>query len=172
MSLKGVEALCSPTDVCYAYYDPGDLTTLRDAVGQLDAYVSAEGPFDAIMGFSAGAVLATVYLAQKQQQQQPIPFQWGVFIASADSTAEMDYMGLGGRRDEREQVRLPTVHIWGSDDRIAPTGGERLCKMFDETLRSTLLHEGGHDFPRQSSLDRTAYAIRGTIGRASQQTRT
>lgn len=167
--------MCSPTDACYAYYDPGDLTTLGEAVCQLDAYVAAEGPFEAILGFSAGAVLAGVYLAHKQQRQQPMPVQLGIFVASAESAAERDYLLGSSQRGgkalgEAVRVRLPTVHVWGSDDGVAPTGGEQLCTLFDDTLRSTVLHEGGHDFPRQPSLAKAAYAIRGTICRAGPST--
>jgi hypothetical protein len=137
---------------------------LQHAISQLDEYVTAEGPFDAVMGFSAGAVLAALYLVLKQQQGLPAPLKCGIFVASASSTRETAYLGLDaqGERDG-PHICIPTAHIWGSNDGIAPTGGAGVTQMCDPSRCLTYVHDGGHEFPRKERLTTAVHVIRRVI---------
>ncbi len=155
-----VEALSSPDDRFFAFFNPADLSTLSRAICQLDEYVAAEGPFDAIMGFSAGAVLAASYLIEKQRKGGKTPFRYGLFLSSASSAAEMQYLGVDALKDV---ILIPTTHIWGSADETAPTGGVDLSNLCDPTLKMTLVHDGGHQMPRKEYLTEAVHIIRRTI---------
>lgn len=161
-----MDALSSPDDRFFAFFDPADLSTLTKAIAQLDAYVSAEGPFDAIMGFSAGAVLAASYLVEKQRAGLSPPFKCGVFLSSANSGAEMRHLGVDASAGDQVLIRLPTAHIWGSVDETAPTGGADLARYCDPTLRQTVVHDGGHQMPRIGHLTAAVHAIRRTTFQA------
>lgn len=176
--LTGVESLASPDQRFFAYYNPSDLDTITPCLAQLDEYVMAEGPFDGVMGFSAGAVLAAMYLVEKQKQHQGagdgndgcgrFPFRCAIFLSSASNREEMGHV-VGGAIDDdlplppRLLLRIPTAHIWGAADRTAPTGGEDLARFCDPALRLTLVHDGGHELPRREYLTKAVHVIRRTI---------
>ncbi|KAI0181682.1 serine hydrolase FSH [Hypoxylon sp. FL1284] len=163
-SVPGVESLSSPDHSFYAYYDLNDLSTLRTALNQLDDYVSTEGPFDAVLGFSAGAVLAAMYLLDKDRQGSTSPFKCGIFLSTADVTMETKYLDLDA---SPVLIRIPTAHIWGCNDPIAPTGGQDLGRMCDSACRFTLVHGGGHEIPRREYLTESVHLIRKTMYSAS-----
>ncbi|KAI1141435.1 serine hydrolase FSH [Hypoxylon sp. FL0543] len=163
-SVPGVESLSSPDHSFYAYYDLNDLSTLRIALDQLDDYVSTEGPFDAVLGFSAGAVLAATYILDKDRQGSKSPFKCGIFLSSADTMKEVGYLNLDAYSG---LIRIPTAHIWGCKDQVAPTGGEDLARMCDSACRYTLVHGEGHEIPRKEYLVETVHLIRKTIYLAS-----
>ncbi|KAI0002770.1 serine hydrolase FSH [Xylariaceae sp. FL0662B] len=160
----GVEALATPDQSFYAYYDFDDLSTLETALDQLNGYVFAEGPFDVILGFSAGAVLAAVYLLDKERQGDIVPFKCGIFLSSADCKAETSYLGLDMHS---KSITIPTAHIWGCNDELAPTGGEDLGRMCDPACRRRLVHDGGHEIPRKGFLTEMVHLIRRTIHSAN-----
>ncbi|KAK4107385.1 hypothetical protein N656DRAFT_785395 [Canariomyces notabilis] len=161
---EGIEGISSKDRSFYSFYNPKDLTTLRQSLHLLDHYVATGGPFDAVMGFSAGAVLAALYLAEKQQQCGALPFKCGVFLSSAVSAAEISYLGMEA---QAITIQLPTAHIWGSNDLVAPSGGEDISRLFDPALRQTLVHDGGHELPRRHYLTEAGHVIRRTMQLAS-----
>lgn len=161
-----VEALSTPGSSCYAFYNPEDLSSLRNSINQLNEYVLAEGPFDAVMGFSGGAVLAAMYLMEQQLRQDrgdvkaELPFKCGIFLASASCRSEASVLGTDVQEVDKGLIRIPTVHIWGSNDMVAPTGGEDLSKMCDPAQRTTLVHDGRHEVPRKNHLTESVHVIR------------
>lgn len=129
------------------------------------------------MGFSAGAVLAAMYLVQKQRQageagpaKTQTPFRLAVFLSSASSSAEFAYLGIHISRDDSSEplIKIPTAHIWGSADETAPTGGLDLSRLCDPATRLTLVHDGGHEVPRKHLLTESVHVIRRTILLAEQ----
>ncbi|KAI0415232.1 serine hydrolase FSH [Xylaria grammica] len=158
--VHGVEVLSSPNQSFYTFYNPEDLTTFHTAIKQLDEFIAMEGPYDGIMAFSAGAVLAASYMLEKQRQGQIVPFDCAIFLSSANSTVEKCYLGLDTYHDV---IRIPTVHIWGSNDAIAPTGGKDLSLLCQVEHSLTFVHDGGHEIPRKGSLTEIAKLIRRTI---------
>ncbi|KAI1485517.1 serine hydrolase FSH [Biscogniauxia mediterranea] len=160
---KGVEALSSLGHGSYAFFDPDDLpNTLQNALDQLDSYIAFEGPFDAVMGFSAGAVLAAAYMLQKGRKSQKVPFRCAIFLSSAECAEELRYPGLD-HTDRNNLIRVPTAHIWGLHDDTAPLGGKDLSCICDPTNRLVLVHDGGHELPRIGHLTEAAHIIRRAI---------
>ncbi|KAI2464629.1 serine hydrolase FSH [Annulohypoxylon bovei var. microspora] len=156
--LPGIEALTSPTSRFYGFYDPDALSTLQDSIILLDKYITAEGPFDAILGFSAGAVLAMLYMRDKQRRGEPLPLKCGIFVASAAISAEEEYLGFGKQHDVG-CIPIPTAHIWGAHDKLAPTGGQDVSRMCEPAICFTLVHDGGHEFPRKQHLTEAAKVV-------------
>lgn len=170
--------MTAPGHSFYGYYNPQNLDTLPGSLSQLDDYIATYGPFDVLMGFSAGAVLAAAYLLQKETQRQKYneteatdvdtefsvnpyaPIQCAIFLASAESANELGYLGLD---DRKSVIRLPTAHIYGARDGIAPTGGEDLSRVCDPSVRTVVIHQGGHEVPRKEALTDAVHAIRRTL---------
>ncbi|KAK8850861.1 DUF341 domain protein [Apiospora arundinis] len=169
----GVESLAGTEDRrFYAYYNPADTTTIPRALSQLDEYVRAEGPFDAILGFSAGAVLAAMYLVDQQRRQKAdegappaLPFKCAVLLSPGSSSTELAWLGFDAQKDT---IRIPTAHVWGSADDVAPTGGQDLAETCDASRRQIAIHGGGHELPSQSDLTKAVHIIRKTIFDANQ----
>lgn len=98
------------------YYDPNNLDTLPSSLAKLDDYITTYVPFDVLMGFSAGAVLAAAYLLQKRSRWQkhsedgPVgvdteinvspyaPIRCAISLANAESLNELRYVGLDSNR--------------------------------------------------------------------------
>ncbi|KAI0392952.1 serine hydrolase-domain-containing protein [Xylariaceae sp. FL0594] len=164
---EGVEALSTPGHDYYAFFDPGDLSTLQIAADQLDCYIKSEGPFDAVLAFSAGCVVVAMYLMQKQRQSLEAPFKCAVFLSSAGIRHEAEYMGMDTTRC---LIQIPTAHIWGSNDVTAPNGGQDLCNMCEPLQRLVWVHDGGHELPRGDDLTKAGHVIqqvmRMALGRA------
>jgi pimeloyl-ACP methyl ester carboxylesterase len=152
--------LSSPGHDYYAFFDPGDLATLQIAINQLDRYISSEGPFDAVLGFSAGCVVAAMYLLQKQQQQPTVSFKCAVFLSCAEIREEMKYLGADAIGD---LIRIPTAHIWGSNDTTAPNGGQDLTEICEPATCLRLIHDGAHEPPRSDHLTEACHVIRQVI---------
>lgn len=58
--------MMAPGHSFYGYYDPLKLESLDTSLSQLEDYIATYGPFDALMSFSADAVVAAMYLLQKE----------------------------------------------------------------------------------------------------------
>ncbi|KAI1326776.1 serine hydrolase FSH [Xylariaceae sp. FL0255] len=162
---QGVEALSSPGHDYFAFFDPADLETLQTAVDQLDRYVDAEGPYDGILGFSAGSALGAMYILHRQQKSLTVPFKCAVFLSNAEIRDEMAHLDIDPVRCSL--IAIPTAHIWGSNDTTAPNGGQDLSDMCEPTMRFTFVHDGGHELPSADRMTDACHMIR----RAIQQTR-
>lgn len=161
---SGIESLASRDHRFYSLWNPNEPHTLVGALAQLDTYVADEGPFDGVLGFSAGCTLAGIYLAQKQQQGQQ-PFRCAVFLSSGPVSTEMERLGLHQGQDRR--LRIPTAHIWGSADEVAPAGGRELFEFCEAgPKRQVLVHDGGHEMPRKDYLTKSVHVIRKVISHA------
>jgi len=173
---KGLESFASPGDDFFSFYDESDLSTLPQVLRQLDAYIASQGPFDAIMGFSAGAVLAGLYLLDKHRQGvTPLPVRCAVLLSAGSSAAALEALGFddvpgtgagaGGEEDGR-RIPIPSAHIWGSADDVAPGGGRDLSRLFEPGCRLSLVHDGGHEIPRKSYVTEAAHIIRRVLALA------
>lgn len=158
-----MEQLSSPDHKFYSLWNPYDVSSLPVALAQLDKYVETEGPFDAVLGFSAGAVLAGLYLSQKHRQGQDLPFKCGVFLSSASVLSELDHLGMGTTPSLDQLIPIPTAHIWGSADEVAPNGGVELSKLFSADQRRILVHGGGHEIPRKEYVTESVHLIRRVV---------
>lgn len=160
---QDVAALASPNETFYAFYDPSDYRGLRLAVDQLTGFVESEGPFDGVLGFSCGAVLAAMCILDGQRRTDGkgiFPFKYAIFVSSSKSKEAMVSLGLD---PEVDIIRIPTAHIWGRGDTVEPTGGADLSRVCEPTVASVLVHDGGHEFPRPAQLTGAVQAVRRTL---------
>lgn len=155
----GLEAISSGDSPFFAFYNPQDLSTLQDTIKQLEHYIVQEGPFDVLMGFSEGAVLAATYLLT-QKAGQVGSIKAAIFLSSAETADELEYMGID---PSKASIKIPTAHVWGSSDRKAPSGGKDLAALCEPIMCLTLVHDGGHELPKKEALTKAVHTIRRTL---------
>ncbi|KAK0513090.1 hypothetical protein JMJ35_004076 [Cladonia borealis] len=106
-----------PEDPYFAYYDPTHPFTILQAIDNLAASVSAEGPFDDVRGFSHGAALAAMLLARRSPAE---PFRFAVFLCAGvpfcEASLRQGVLRHLDPKGDKEQIRAPTAHIVGSKD--------------------------------------------------------
>ncbi|KAK7927533.1 serine hydrolase FSH [Apiospora marii] len=170
-----VTSLASPGQSFFGFYRPADFVNLRTAVDQLEDYIRTEGPFDGVLGFSAGCVVAALHILEMQRRREqqydsggaavagndqpeppPLPFRCAIFVCSAAVRGALEF--LGGD-PQAERIRIPTVHVMGSSDGVEPTGGQELSQLCDPVVRTVLVHDGGHEFPKGEQLIEMSHAI-------------
>lgn len=136
----------------------------------LQEHVSSNGPFDALMGFSQGAILAATFLAQRYHVT-PTSFspdiKFAVFFCGGEARGLRD--GVAARLSvglDGAVIDIPTVHIIGKKDTEYVAGIElsQLCK---QEQREVLEFDGGHEVPmgRKVVSEMTA-AVERVIDRA------
>ncbi len=136
-----------PKDQYFAYYDPIHPFSILQAIEDLAAYVSAEGPFDGVMGFSQGAALAAMLLAR---DSPPEHFRFAIFLCAGLPFCEASLrQGVLRHLDpkvDKEVIRVPTAHIVGSkDDALqASLTMKDLCVARGRGLFD---HRAGHEVP-------------------------
>ncbi|KAI0889176.1 serine hydrolase FSH [Annulohypoxylon maeteangense] len=156
-----LDGVASPEKEYFAYSDPTVPASMSKAVANLDAYVDAQGPFDGVLAFSEGAGLTASYIAWKFRQdparQKVSPmFKFAVFFSSLD-TFDPEQIGKGSNsrpllaQDNGEIIHIPTVHIWGRNDRL--TGAPRVRGICASQAREEYIHDGGHEVPGARMAD-------------------
>lgn len=157
---------------------------MRLALSQLDAYITSEGPFDGVIGYSQGASLAATYLLQLGMRHpgKALPFKCAIFFAGGVplDPAELDdgvlrlvkvgeLNGIGDKefRLNEENVKetewvlkLPTAHIYGRKDPLWPGSSEVLASLSERESRSVSLHDEGHDIPGARAKEAVQGAVR------------
>ncbi|PLB51488.1 hypothetical protein P170DRAFT_422498 [Aspergillus steynii IBT 23096] len=140
----------SADEQAFSYSEPSDAASWRHAVEGLDDYVANEGPFDGVIGFSAGASLAILWLLWRQQQQD-VPVKMGVFFSNAIGPDQLKSLGLGETAElqlSAEDLKIPTAHIWGScDDCEGRANAECGLGICNPDRRSMYVHGKGHEIP-------------------------
>lgn len=104
--------------------------------------------FDGIMGFSQGATLVGIVLGTPALAAR---FSFAILVSGMASRAtETRNMVLS-------DVRVPTLHVIGKNDRVMPvTMSEQLFRKFEPSAATMVTHAGGHSVPR---LDETGAPI-------------
>lgn len=162
--VTGLESFASPEDNFFSFYDEEDFSSLPVVLNQLDNYIATQGPFDAVMGFSAGAVLGGLYLLLKQQQSKTLPFRCAILLSAGASTPALESLGIDPL--EVGRIQIPSAHIWGSADDWAPTAGRDLSRLFEPNRRLNLVHDGGHEVPRKTFVIESVHVIRRIVALA------
>ncbi|KAL3473807.1 serine hydrolase FSH [Aspergillus californicus] len=123
----------------FAYFDPTRAESLSQAVEHLGNYVEAEGPYDGVIGFSMGALVAIWWMMQCQSEGKPLPFRVAIlFSASPDAKS----MPVGNIPDVC--LDLPTAHIWGEEDAWLETA-QIVSRICTAEKRSIYVHQKGHE---------------------------
>ncbi|KAI0142876.1 serine hydrolase FSH [Xylariaceae sp. FL1272] len=170
-----LEGIASPHDQeYYKYIDENEVDTCIAAIRNLDAYIAAEGPFDGILAFSEGAMVAATYIKWKAKQSGLNPLKCAVFL-SAWNAVDPDFLMNEGKIEilkagaNIDSVSLPTAHIWGKKDVSAPNSS-RVSELFSADLREIHEHVGAHEIPgprMTADVKSSVRIIRRTITRGS-----
>ena len=173
-----MKSFAAADDEYFAYFEPGSAKGFGQAVDALGAYITSEGPFDGVIGFSQGALLASTFIArmirQNPQQQQTDPvFKFAIFF-SGGVPVDYDALSAGEIRlldaaTEGEIISIPTTNIWGANDRLWPGRAIALSEMCKSTWRTVYIHDGGHEIPNSKSktaVTSIVHAIRRTVDNA------
>jgi pimeloyl-ACP methyl ester carboxylesterase len=115
------------------------------------------------MGFSAGASLTGLYLLQKQQRGENAPFECAVFLSVGSIVPALEALGI---RELSNKIQIPSVHVWGSRDEVAPTGGIDLYSICEPSRRLSVVHDGGHEVPRKTYVTECVHTIRRIVALA------
>ncbi|KAJ5758193.1 uncharacterized protein N7511_006887 [Penicillium nucicola] len=156
----------------FAICDPQSASSCIEAMENIERYITAEGPFDGIMGFSQGTSIALGWLIQRRREAsgkepQPLPFKvgvffsnpWGVYDGAALADGRLEYLD---RSAFENLLDFPTAHIWGSADRDHEMA-ELVSASCVSEKRSTFVHSRGHEIPADTH---TVIAMAKAINRA------
>lgn len=116
-----------------------------ESLAYLKEFVSQNGPFDGILGFSQGAAMSACVAAQHMSLKGVIDFRF-VILCSGFSVNLTDY--------EKNSINCPSLHIYGSDHgkdtQIAFDASRGLASLFEEGCSVRIEHDYGHIIPTKS----------------------
>lgn len=144
----------SDSDDYFAYFDPQTPTTFVTALDNLEAFISQNGPYDAVLAYSHGAQLVASMLA-RLHTRSPLaqPFKCAVFL-SGGIPYELVTLSSGVEKisfispEERESlIHIPTANIWGGRDVLYPGHSKVLSKLCRADWNTEFVHTGGHEIP-------------------------
>ncbi|KAJ3079361.1 hypothetical protein HDU99_010977 [Rhizoclosmatium hyalinum] len=150
----------------YAWYRLalfGKYEGLDRSIRFVEDVIARNGPFDAILGFSQGALMATILTARMQNTiQDPEKYLWrGVILACGPSINDK-----GKATYNFKKLQFPSIHIAGKEDKAYKASLE-LTELYDGKDRYLFEHSGGHQFPspfvKNPIYDEISAAIRKMI---------
>ncbi|KAL4917378.1 serine hydrolase FSH [Aspergillus aurantiobrunneus] len=170
-----VESFVTGNETGFSHFDLESSTGSLKPVQDLEDFVAAEGPYDGVIAFSQGIVLASTLIIRNLQEGKPVPFKCAVFFSPVMGLLDVEETSRAGRAVEIDASRssstvmtLPTAVIWGSQDPYQVKAREMVPLCAPEQL-STFVHHGGHEIPGSGANDaviQSVNAIRRTIDRA------
>ncbi|KAK2626299.1 hypothetical protein QTJ16_004561 [Diplocarpon rosae] len=131
--------------------DPGSFDGLERSLDFLGDLIQKTGPVDAIWGFSQGGCFAGMLMALLSNQQTNHPLRGRLPSSQQTPSAGIFFAGFKPRLTQYDSaysagIRMPTLHIIGSQDTIVSTErSETLVGLCEGA--SLLKHGGGHDIP-------------------------
>lgn len=173
----GIEEAFGKQESCYSFFD-ASVPSILKAVDDLVDFLYDEGPFDGIIGFSQGGALAATLIAAEERGLIKKGPPTAVGGGSARTTQlpkcailmscglPWDYAALQAGQSRRltsDQdgccIRMPTAHIWGSNDTTRYPGNHDVALLCDETARVEVVHTAGHGVPSGSKSQELAEIV-------------
>ena len=109
---------------------------LDQSLEKLNKFISTYGPFDTLIGFSQGAVMAMILLQLYQ-------FKFAIIISS--------YAVTDIKYNDYTQIKAPTLHIWGANDSVILP--EQSVENYKKChLAEYYIHQGKHVVPSTSQF--------------------
>ncbi|KAJ4288368.1 hypothetical protein N0V90_011602 [Kalmusia sp. IMI 367209] len=179
----GVKELSTAHEEYFRYVVEEDaITHLLSVEADLSAFVHSEGPFDGILGFSEGALLAaSLIIDQVKNPNSPFAFKCGIFFSAIGT---VDYLAL--RKGELRAldpsvagkvITIPTAHIWDPHDDFDPGMGDEFLgiggpirALCEDNTAEEFKHELKHEIPGSSGtvgVSESVRAISRTLERAA-----
>ncbi|CEG38531.1 serine hydrolase [Plasmopara halstedii] len=115
------------------------LSQTEEAIEYVAKFVTNEGPFDGIFGFSQGGTMASLILQrQVSNLESRFSFHFAIFV-SAGAIDDPNYIS-------DVKVNMPSLHVIGETDAVvAKARSLALKNLFVDP--KVLLHPGGHYIP-------------------------
>ncbi|KAI1662267.1 serine hydrolase FSH [Daldinia decipiens] len=147
----GIENLATSEDLCFAYYKPHSTESFKKAVDDLEKYIKTDGPFDGIIAFSQGVSLACAILIDELRHRES-GLRCGIFFSGRPpfidaGTPPTRYSHTTPSKTREGTINIPTVHIWGAEDKIEPGQALALSRLCSSDNRYEYIHGGGHEVP-------------------------
>lgn len=169
-----IRDLVPADDQGFSYFDPDSVPASLQAVNDLEQFIEKEGPYDGVLGFSQGMMLACTLLIRYMQEKKALPFKCAIFFSPRMAPLDCADLGRGilteiDPQDVMDKINIPTTLVWGSADPYAERAVSLQQLFFHESL-STVVHGGGHEIPGyafKDSLAETVKVIRRTTDQAS-----
>ncbi|KAM0145727.1 hypothetical protein ACHAQE_011113, partial [Botrytis cinerea] len=145
-----------PPNESFSYFREDDLGSYIRVLKEINDYLNENGPFDGVMAFSLGCMVAAGLVTYHQQFENVThtvssQLKCAIFF-SAPMASEPGSRYEEGRQIDwfsyREMICVPTAHIWGASETDIP--GEcasPLRSICQKDLRSIFIHEGSHEIP-------------------------
>lgn len=167
------------TDEFYGYLEEEvNASNAKELVLNMTQFVEANGPFDAVMGFSEGGIIAAMLLIEDSRQSFA-GFKCGIFFSAAPpldpGVAHSGILRCVDPDRDGIMIQVPTAHIGGSTEclrlsllsPLAPLWPKdpalphnTLARLCDYKLRQVFLHSRGHVVPGASSPKELSGVIR------------
>ncbi|KAJ5815535.1 Serine hydrolase FSH [Penicillium riverlandense] len=162
-----------------------DVGQYSDLVVGLVEYVRSQGPFDGVMGFSEGGMMAALLLIEDARNSFA-GFKCGIFFSAAvpfdPDVVRTRHLRCIDPTIDGVVVHVPTAVIVEKNfarlrhlsplDKLWPDDEEALVSICAEASREVVRHDLGHHVPGSASttegLTATLQAIERTIERASE----
>jgi predicted esterase len=109
--------------------------------------VQAQGPVDALLGFSQGAAAATLLTAFYLSNYDHVPWKACVLVGGFyPRNAETQQLLDSAKTSVDGAIDVSSVHVVGRTDPLAPKS-EKLFRCFTSSKRVKFEHDEGHKFP-------------------------
>ena len=119
-----------------------------DSFTTLDNLVSAQGPFDGILGFSQGGAMVVTYLSSASARAS---FRFAVILCGYVPST---HQGLEARINAAAPISIPTAVYYGTGDPIISNA--MTLAAADKFSSSTIVSDGGGHGPPSSGAALTA----------------
>jgi hypothetical protein len=126
-----------------AYFTAQEYIGLEATLDHLRRIWREHGPFDGVLGFSQGGVLASLLCTRRDE----FPFDFVIIVSAFPSSLPFE-------RDAMTRIdpEFRSLHVWGEGDTlIVPSRSQQLSDLFPSLRRSTFAHPGGHVVPTSSA---------------------
>jgi predicted esterase len=140
----------------YSWVDPaGSVADAAEAVDEaielLYEVIDEQGPFDAIIGFSQGAAIATVFMLHHMIKHPLDPpyalFKYALLFSGA---VFIDPSGIARGPDGKDpKLRIPSLHVCGEKDEVLKDS-LALSTRFNKDSAEVFMHTLGHTIPKDS----------------------
>ncbi|KAJ5280552.1 hypothetical protein N7478_005924 [Penicillium angulare] len=113
----------------FGFLEESTYDDMLAACDWLRVYISKNGPYDAVMGFSQGTIMASTYLLLHQEETPhlPPPFKAAIFSCGAVSLGVLEELGFNitSSMHHRDMASRRSLGNMASSNAILQSGGSR-----------------------------------------------
>ncbi|KAL4784901.1 serine hydrolase FSH [Aspergillus varians] len=170
-----VQHLGTNDAAAYSYFDVSPGADSLKPVQDLEDFIATEGPYDGVIAFSQGIMVASTLVIHNIQKGKPVPFKCAVFFSPRMGPLDVGVTSRAGSAVEVNPSTLPGIIpfpsalIWGDQDPDQAKARE-IRELFVPEMLATYVHPGGHEIPGAGANDaliRCVNVIRRTIDAAT-----